>query len=60
MGAKLVEAFSQVAKEFGTPGRMKLAMLTKMSSSVAQTAPDSPQNLKLFQEAMERLRNEGK
>lgn len=60
MGARLVEAFSQAAKEFGTAGRMKLAMLTKMSSGVAQTAPDSPQNLKLFQEAMERLRNEGK
>jgi hypothetical protein len=60
MGAKLVESFTQAGKEFGTPGRMKLAMLTKMSSSVAQTAPDSPQNLKLFQSAMEKLRNEGK
>jgi len=60
MGAQLMEVFSQAAKEFGTPGRMKLAMLTKMSSGVAQTAPDSPQNLKIFQEAMDKLRKDGK
>lgn len=60
MGEKLMEAYSQAAKEFGTPGRMKLAMLTKMSSGVAQNAPDSPQNLKVFEDAMRKLRQEGK
>jgi hypothetical protein len=60
MGAKLVEAFSRAAQEFGIPGRMKLAMLTKMSSGLAQTEPDSPQNIKMFEEALQQLRKQSK
>jgi hypothetical protein len=60
MGARLAEMFAQVGKEFGATGRMKLAMLTKMTSGLAQSEPDSPTNIKLFQEAIEKLRKQGK
>ena len=45
MAAKLNEFYKQAAKEFGLPGRIKLAMLTKISSEKAEAAPDSPENI---------------
>ena len=55
MAAKLTEFYAQATKQYGVMGRMKLAMLTKISSEKAGTEPDSPQNIKLFEQAMAQL-----
>jgi hypothetical protein len=56
MGAKLVGYYDQVGKEMGVPGRMKLAMLTKISSAQAATVEDSPANVKMFEDKIAELR----
>jgi hypothetical protein len=56
MAAKLTEFYAQATKQYGVMGRMKLAMLTKISSEKAGTEPDSPQNIKLFEQAMAQLK----
>ena len=56
MAAKLTEFYAQATKQYGIMGRMKLAMLTKISSEKAGTEPDSPQNIKLFEQAMAQLK----
>jgi hypothetical protein len=56
MATKLTEYYSQAAKEFGTMGRMKLAMLTKISSEKAAAEADTPANIDLFQKALVQLR----
>jgi hypothetical protein len=56
MAAKLTEFYAQASKEFGLSGRMKLAMLTKISSEKAGTEADSPENIKLFEQAMRQLK----
>jgi len=59
MAAKLNEFYKQAAQEFGLAGRIKLAMLTKISSEKAEAAPDSPENIKIFQQAIAQLRAAG-
>jgi hypothetical protein len=56
MAAKLTEFYTQASKEFGMSGRMKLAMLTKISSEKAATEADTPDNIKLFEQAMLQLK----
>jgi hypothetical protein len=56
MAAKLTEFYAQASKEFGMSGRMKLAMLTKISSEKAGIAEDTPDNIKLFEQAMLQLK----
>jgi len=56
MAAKLVEFYTQASQEFGISGRMKLAMLTKISSEKAGSEADTPDNIKLFEQAMVQLR----
>lgn len=56
MAAKLTEFYAQAAKQYGVMGRMKLAMLTKISSEKAGTEADSPENIKLFEQAMLQLK----
>ena len=56
MAAKLTEFYAQASKQYGVMGRMKLAMLTKISSERAGTEPDSPDNIKLFEQAMAQLK----
>ena len=48
MAAKLTEFYAQASKQYGVMGRMKLAMLTKISSEKAGAEADSPENIKLF------------
>lgn len=60
MGAQLVGFYEKVAKEFGFEGRMKLALLTTISSTKAEAEPDSPENIKKFEEAVAQLRNGAK
>ena len=59
MAAKLNDFYKQAAKEFGLTGRIKLAMLTKIPSEKAEAAPDSPENIRLFEQAMAQLRSGG-
>ena len=56
MAAKLTEFYAIATKEFGVMGRMKLAMLTKISSEKAGTEADSPANIEAFEQAMKQLR----
>jgi hypothetical protein len=56
MAAKLTEFYAQAAKQYGVMGRMKLAMLTKISSEKAGTEADSPDNIRLFEQAMLQLK----
>ena len=56
MAAKLTAFYAQASKDFGISGRMKLAMLTKISSEKAGIEADSPENIKLFEQAMRQLK----
>ncbi|HLJ37734.1 MAG TPA: hypothetical protein VKT54_04915 [Steroidobacteraceae bacterium] len=59
MAAKLTEYYNLAAKEFGLSGRIKLAMLTKIPSEKAGTAQDSPDNIRIFEQALKQLRTQG-
>jgi hypothetical protein len=56
MGEKLTGFYEQVGREIGMEGRMKLAMLVKISSLSARNAEDSPANIKLFETAIAKIR----
>jgi hypothetical protein len=56
MASKLTDYYARAAKEFGVMGRMKLAMLTKVPSEKAAAEPDSPDNLKLFEQAFAQIK----
>jgi hypothetical protein len=56
MAAQLVAYFERASKEYGISARMKLAMLTTISSVRAQAEADSPENLKKFEEAFAQLK----
>ena len=56
MGVKLMQRYEEIGHEMGPVGRMKLAMLTKMSSGTAEKAEDSDSNLKLVDDAIAQLR----
>jgi len=60
MAAKLVTYYTLIAKEYGIAGRMKLAMLTHISSEMAETAADSPENIRKFEEAAQQIRQQPK
>lgn len=59
MAAKLSEFYKQAAQEFGLAGRIKLAMLTKISSEKAEAAEDSADNIRVFEQALKQLRSGG-
>lgn len=56
MAAKLTAFYAQAAKDYGVMGRMKLAMLTKVSSEKAVNEPDTPAIVALFEQAMVQLK----
>jgi len=56
MGMQLVNRYEEVGRELGAVGRMKLAMLTKLSSTHAAEIEDSASNLKLVDDAIAQLR----
>lgn len=58
MGVQLADFYKQAASEFGVTGRVKLAMLTKVSSEKAQNEPDSDEVVKLFQRSLDQLRRQ--
>ena len=58
MAAELVGFYEKVNRELGAIGRMKLAMLTRVSSVQAEKEPDSPANIKKFTDAIAQLKTE--
>lgn len=56
MGMILKNRFEDIGKELGATGRMKLAMLTKISSVKAAEIDDSPLNIKLVDDAIKQIR----
>ena len=56
MAAKLTAFYAEATKQYGVMGRMNLAMLTIISSEKAGTEADSPENIKLFEQAMLQLK----
>jgi hypothetical protein len=56
MGVELVHRYDEIGREMGSVGRMKLAMLTKLSSTRAADAEDSAANLKMVDDAIAQLR----
>jgi hypothetical protein len=60
MGAQLVNYYEMVAAEFGFEGRMKLALLTTISSSKAGAEPDTPANIQKFEDALTQIRQGSK
>lgn len=56
MGAQLVGYFEKIGAEFGATGRMKLAMLTLVSSANASNEEDSAENIRRFEEAITQVR----
>ena len=58
MGILLKQRYEDVGREMGSLGRMKLAMLTKLSSTHAAEVEDSASNLKLVDDAIAQLRRD--
>ena len=56
MGILLAKRYEEIGHEMGAVGRMKLAMLTKMTSGAAEKPEDSASNLKLIDDAILQLR----
>ncbi|HWZ62490.1 MAG TPA: hypothetical protein VNX02_05665 [Steroidobacteraceae bacterium] len=59
MATRLTDFYKQAAQEFGLAGRIKLAMLTKISSEKAASVDDSPENIRIFEQALAQLRSGG-
>lgn len=58
MGAQLLEYYEKVAQEFGNQGRMKLALLTMVTSMSASGEKDSPENIQKFENALAQIRRD--
>lgn len=59
MGAQLIAYYEKVAKEFGIKGRMKLALLTSITSVTASDEDDSPANIQKFEQAIAQIKKTG-
>jgi len=55
MGERLKKAYEVVGKEGGLKAKMRLAVITSVPSSKADTAPDSPENIKKFEDAIKEI-----
>jgi hypothetical protein len=55
MGMILASYFDKARAAGGIAAQVKLAMLTKMARAAAVEAPDSPQNIKTFDEAIKQI-----
>lgn len=58
MAAQLLDFYELVKREYGPAGRMKLAMLTLISSAQAEKEADSPENIQKFEKALAHIRSE--
>lgn len=60
MGQKLVEYFHEAESIGGIKARVRVSILTKTSSFVAKKIDDSEENIKKFEEALEKIKQEYK
>lgn len=56
MGEELLRFYEDAKAIGGLEAQIKLAMITKMSSSKAKIAEDTPANIKLFKDALQKIR----
>ena len=55
MAEKLLSYFDRAKAKSGLQGKIKLAMITKISSQDASKLPDSPDNIALFEKALSQI-----
>ena len=55
MAERLLKYYKLVAEEKGLAGKVELAKMTKVPSNQAAMVPDSPENLKMFMEAVKKV-----
>jgi hypothetical protein len=55
MGMILASYFEKAKASGGIAAQVKLAMLTKMALATATKAPDSAENIKVFDEAIKQI-----
>lgn len=58
MAEKLSKFYDEVSQLGGLKAKMRLAVLTSISSSKAGGEPDSPENIKKFEKAMQEIKKE--
>ena len=58
MGKLLLGMYDEAKKIGGLSAQIKLAVHTKLPSSKAAEVPDSPENVSLFRESLNKLRKE--
>ncbi|MGD8782159.1 MAG: hypothetical protein PVH88_24740 [Ignavibacteria bacterium] len=60
MAEKLLQFYEKTKELGGLKATMRLAVLTKIPSAKAQTEPDSIENIKTFERAIEEIKKEFK
>lgn len=55
MGNILMSYYDKANAKGGLGAQVKLAMITKIASSKAMELPDSPENIKIFEDAMKQI-----
>ncbi len=55
MGTQLVNLYKEAQVKGGLKARIRLAMLTGISSTKAMSAPDSPANIAKFRKAIREM-----
>lgn len=55
MAEKLLKYYKHISDVQGLPGKIELAKITKISSSVAANLPDSPENIEAFKKAIKEI-----
>ena len=58
MGDKIVAYFEKAKAMGGFKGQMRLAVITKISLQKAASEPDTPENLKVVDDAMKEIEKE--
>lgn len=58
MAAKLVSLYAEAEKLGGLKAKMRMALLTKISSVKAPDQPDSPENMQKFEQALVEIKKE--
>lgn len=58
MAQKLLQYYEEAKKLGGLKAQMRLALLTKIPSNKAEELPDTPENIKIFEDAFNELKKE--
>jgi hypothetical protein len=55
MGVTLLKYYKYMGEEQGIDGKVKLAQKTKMTSTIAASVPDSAENIRKVQDAVQAI-----